>query len=160
MTDWPGYIRDVFKMLKPGGWVEMQDFEEMFYLRGEKLEGRTEWRWLREFRRGPKEKGMDLDCGKNTKCYMLDTGFVDVDAKQFVLPYWRNLERPETRELSDLVIGDPDGYFWHATPRMVQGLGFKDEEITEMQHAMKRCVADQDGKFRVFWSTIGSKPLE
>ena len=85
MTDWPGYVRDVFTMLKPGGWVEMQDFEEMFYLRGEKMDGEKKWRWLREFRRGARGKGMDLDCGRNMRGYMLDAGFVDVDARQFVV---------------------------------------------------------------------------
>ena len=67
MTDWPGYVRDVFAMVKPGGWAQMQDFEEMFYLYGKKLEDEPERRWLKEFRKGAKVKGMDLDCGKNTK---------------------------------------------------------------------------------------------
>ncbi len=32
MTDWPGYVRDVFKLLKPGGWAEMADYvEDVFY---------------------------------------------------------------------------------------------------------------------------------
>jgi hypothetical protein len=160
MTDWAGYVRDVFKMLTPGGWVEMQDFEEMFYLRGKKLGDEADWNWLTEFRMGAKAKGMDLDCGKNARQYMLDAGFVDVDAKVFVVPYWSDSDRPETREVSELVIGDPDGYFWHAIPRMVEGLGFKDEEVKEMQIAMTRCVAAQEGKYQIFYSTIGRKPME
>jgi trans-aconitate methyltransferase len=48
MADWPGYVRDVFAIVRPGGWVEMQDFEEMFYLHGKKLEDEPEWRWLKE----------------------------------------------------------------------------------------------------------------
>jgi hypothetical protein len=160
MTDWPGYVRDVFKIVKPGGWVEMQDFEEMFYLHAEKLEDEEEWRWLKEFRRGARAKGMDLDCGKNTREYMIDAGFVDVNTERFDVPYWRNGEKPETKEVSELVIGDPDGYFWHAIPRMVEGLGFRDKEVREMQNAMKRCVAAEEGKYQVFWSTIGRKPME
>jgi len=153
MTDWPGYVGDVFKMVKPGGWVERQDFEEMFYLRGEKMDGEKEWRWLRECRRCDRGEGIDLDYGRNTRGYMLD-------ARQFVVPYRRDLERPETEAVSKLVIGDPDGYFWHAIPRMVEGLGFKDGEVREMQHAMKKCVAEEEGKYQIFWSTIGRKPLE
>jgi hypothetical protein len=34
MIDWPGYVRDGVKMVKSGGWVEMQDFEEMFIFVG------------------------------------------------------------------------------------------------------------------------------
>lgn len=81
MTDWPGYVRDGFKMVKSGGWVEMQDFEEMFYFRGMRLEDEDEWCWLKEFRRGAKAKGMDLDCGKNTMQYLLDAGFVDAERR-------------------------------------------------------------------------------
>ena len=103
MTDWPGYVRDGFKMVKSGGWVEMQDFEEMFYFRGMRLE--DEWCWLKEFRRGATAKVMDLDCGKNTMQYLLDAGFVDADAKEFEVPYWRDADRPETREVSELVVG-------------------------------------------------------
>ena len=58
------------------------------------------------------------------------------------------------------MIGDLDGYFWHAIPRMEEGLGFEDEEVREMQHAMKKCVAEEEGKYQIFWSTIGRKPLE
>ena len=87
MADWLGHVRDVFAMVKLGGWVEMQDFEEVFYLHGKRLEGEAEWRWLKEFRKGTKAKGKDLDYGKNTKQYMLDAGFVDVDASQPEVPY-------------------------------------------------------------------------
>jgi hypothetical protein len=43
---------------------------------------------------------------------------------------------------------------------MVKGLGFKDERANEMQNAMKRCVAAEEGKYQIFWSTIGRKPME
>jgi ubiquinone/menaquinone biosynthesis C-methylase UbiE len=159
MTDWPGYVRDVYRMVKPGGWVEMQDFEEMFYLRGVMLEDEAGWRWLKEFRRGAKAKGMDLDCGRNIKKYMVDAGFVDVDAKQFQVPFWEDGDRPETKKMSQLEIDDPDGFWWHAIPRMVEGLGFKDEDVKDMQNAMKRCVAEEEGKYMVFWTTVGRKPV-
>jgi hypothetical protein len=70
-----------------------------------RLEDEDEWRWLKEFRRGAKAKGVDLDCGENTMQYMLDAGFVDTDAKEFEVPYWRDADRSETREVSKLVIG-------------------------------------------------------
>jgi hypothetical protein len=158
MTDWPGYVRDVFKMVKPGSWVEMQDFEEMLYLNGEKLGDESEYHWLSEFRKGAKAKGMDLDCGKNIKQHMLDAGFVDVDAEPFQVPYYTDRETP--KEISDLLISDSDGYFWHAIPRMVKGLGFEGEEVRKMQSDMKRCVAEEEGKYHLFWSTIGRKPME
>jgi trans-aconitate methyltransferase len=32
MTDWPGYVRDIFDVLKPGAWLEMSDYvEDVFY---------------------------------------------------------------------------------------------------------------------------------
>jgi hypothetical protein len=43
---------------------------------------------------------------------------------------------------------------------MVKGLGFKDEGVDEMQNAMKRCVAAEEGKCQIFWSTIGRIPME
>jgi hypothetical protein len=64
---------------------------------------------------------------------MLDAGFVDVDERQFEVPYWRDTDRPETAEVPELMIGDGDGYFWHAIPRMVESLGFKAKEIRQMQ---------------------------
>jgi hypothetical protein len=30
---------------------------------------------------------------------------------------------------------------------VVKGLGFKDEGVNEMQNAMKRCVAAEEGKY-------------
>lgn len=132
MTDWEGYVRDVFKMVKPGGWVEMQDYEEMFYINGKPvdIDRFGPWRWLWAFRAGAKAKGIDLDYSKNMKSSMLNAGFTGVDARQFTVPFWRaNDNSPEANSIADYSIRDPDGYFWHAISKMVDSLGFSDSEI-------------------------------
>ena len=42
------------------------------------------------------------------------------------------MDRPRTKEVSELVIGDGGGYFWHDIPRMVESLEFKDEEVRKL----------------------------
>ncbi len=58
--------------------------------------------------------------------------------------------RPEMKEVSELGIGDADGYLWRGIPKMVEGLGFKNEEIREMHSVMRRYLAVEEGKYQVF----------
>lgn len=53
MTDWPGYVRDVWELLQLGCWAEMGDsVEDCFYADDRSVVLREEWEWLRWLRAG------------------------------------------------------------------------------------------------------------
>ena len=164
MRDWPGYIASVFALLKPGGWAECQEFVDRFYWEEADppidILQDEEWRWLRVYRDGGAAKGLDFDCGMKIAGWMKRAGFVDVHAKEYRIPYWRDVakDQPELKEMAELVIDDPDGMFYHALPKMTESLGMNKEEMEILREQMMRCVNDERGKYQTYWTIIGKKP--
>ena len=79
MTDWPGYVGQVFETLKLGAWVEMGDYiEDVFFSDNRAVNPWEDWEWLRVIRADGKRQGLDLDAGRNSAGYMGQGGFVDV----------------------------------------------------------------------------------
>ncbi|KAL9090705.1 MAG: hypothetical protein Q9165_005193 [Trypethelium subeluteriae] len=121
-----------------------------------------DWAWLRAYREGAAQKGLDLDCGMKVAGWMKDAGFVDVSAREYRMPYWRGAAeergRPELKGVVELLVGDPDGMFYHAFPKTVEGLGLGREEMEELRRQMMQCLGEEKGKFQTYWVVTGRKP--
>ena len=48
-------------LLKPGGWVEVQDLDYVWYKHGHVCS--DDWDWVRAMKAGANQKGLDLHCG-------------------------------------------------------------------------------------------------
>ena len=77
MNDWHKYLRVARDVLKPGGWVELQDVDFIGY-DSDHNPISDNWDWLRRSRSAVAEKGVDLSAGSNAMNYMRDTGFIDI----------------------------------------------------------------------------------
>ncbi|KAL8658928.1 MAG: hypothetical protein Q9202_007361 [Teloschistes flavicans] len=158
MTDWPSYVRDMAALLRPGGWVEMQDFALDWYLHGSYRSG--EWEWLQALFAAADQKGWDPRCGKNIKGYMEQAGLIDVSVKEYRLPIgdWLVKERPETRRIGEHAAREYGMLYYHAIPKILQGMGYAEEKIEEFRRMCLRDLAGQEGMELRFFATIGRKP--
>lgn len=158
MTDWPGYVRDIFDVLTPGGWAEMGDYvEDVFYPNNNDLVPREQWEWLKLIRKGGKLQGLDLDAGLTVKKYMEDAGFVDIQNWEFRIPLWR-IPGAESEKMTEHAIGDKWGLYWHMIPRLVAPLDLSQEKIESLRLDMRRDLLEEEGKEQLFCVTIGRKP--
>ena len=160
MTDWAGYVRDALKMLKPGCWAEMGDFVEDVFYTDNRSVPRQEWEWLRSIRAGGVRLGLDLDSGFTIRRYMEDAGFVDIQRWEYRIPYWRaaGKEHPETRKMTEHLIGDRWGLYWHMFPKLLDGMGYSDEDMERLRTEMRKDLQEEEGKYQMFCVTIGRKP--
>ena len=163
MTDWPGYVREVLKMLKPGCWAEMGDYvEDCFYSDNgnNKSTPREDWEWLRSLRAGGARLGFDMDCGLNIRRYMEEAGFVDIQRWEYRIPYWRGAgeEHPATRKMREFMIGDKWGVYWLMIPKMFSGMGYSEDDLQRLRLEMRRDLDEEEGKYQVYCVTIGRKP--
>ena len=163
ITDWPGYVRDVFSLLKPGGWAEMQDAAYVWYSDGKVCS--EDWAWLNALREGAKRKDMDLECGRNIKRYMEEAGFVDVGVIQYRFPWCTENAgllgddwRPEATKISAHAVGNWWKVWWHLVPRMMEGLQYGDKDIEALRKDLKQCTKGELGKEIIFYVTVGRKP--
>ena len=160
MTDWPGYVGDVLKMLKPGCWAEMGDYVENFFYSDNRSRPREEWEWLRSIRAGGARLGLDLDCGLTIRRYMEEAGFVDIQRWEYRIPYWRGAvkEHPETSKMTEFMIGDKWGLYWHMLPKLINGMGYSEDNVQRLRLEMMRDLDEEEGKYQVYCVTIGRKP--
>ena len=159
MTDWPGYFRDtVTPLLRPGGWVEVQELDYVWYRHGRVCS--DEWKWVEMIQRGAREKGLDLNCGRNAAGYMRQAGLVDVSVVRYAAPFgtWAERERPESRRIGAMQARDLPGLYAFLVPRLVEGLGLGEGEVAELVRESQGCLGAEEGKDWGFYVTVGRKP--
>ncbi|KAL2043901.1 hypothetical protein N7G274_003421 [Stereocaulon virgatum] len=160
MTDWPGYVKDAYKMLRPGTWAELSDYVEDCFYEDNRIVPREAWPWQKAIREGGFKQGLDLDAGWTIKRYMEDAGFVNIQRWEYRVPYWRGAlkERPEATRMTEHAIGDRWGLYWHMIPKLVEPLGLSEEVVDGFRRDAVRDLGEEEGKYQVVTVTIGRKP--
>lgn len=158
MTDWPGYLRDIASLLRPGGWAELQDFSLEWYLHGTLISG--QWPWMRALSSAAERKGWDLNCGRNIKAYMSAAGLRDIEVKEYRLPMgdWLSGKKPGTKRIGEHAAREYGWLYYHAVPKMVQGMGFAEEEVEGWREMCMRDLRGREGLELRFFATVGRKP--
>ncbi|KAL8987746.1 MAG: hypothetical protein Q9169_008657 [Polycauliona sp. 2 TL-2023] len=156
MTDWPAYIRDMASLLRPGGWMEMHDLSNDWYLHGTHCS--EDWEWLKALYVVAERKGWDLRCGKNIKKYMEEAGLVDVSVVVYRVPLGPWMEKPETKRIGTHLGKEQSTLFYHAMPKALQGMGYTKEKVEELRNRSSMDTAPLEGKEMRFYVTFGRKP--
>lgn len=163
MSDWPAFLRKEFSLLKPGGWVEVQDLAwDWISPSGEIVSDDWEWlRWLGNHLE--REKGIDVRCGNKAEMWMREAGFVDVQVFPYVLPFCGASEM-------SLAMREFGAYNAETVPRMLHYAiekavadgevltGELREKMDEMRAEMKATLVPGRGMYQIFNVTIGRKP--
>ncbi|KAK4496843.1 hypothetical protein PRZ48_011292 [Zasmidium cellare] len=164
MTDWPAFIRKENELVKPGGWVEIHDLAWDWYDKNDTIIS-NDWSWLYRLSMVcEEEKGMSFQCGKLAKKWMAEAGFVQIRQFEYRWPFCGNTE--ETAEMR--AFGE---YSTTAVPTMIHhmiqrtlddgsGRGEVKEEVEAMRADMRWCLLPEEGKYQVFYVTIGRKAEE
>ena len=166
LTDWQGYTDRVFKLLNPGAWAQMVDFCDDFHFdplhtkRPPDFAAKQEWGWLRALREVGYRRGLDLDAGLNIPMYMENSGFTDIQTMNLTVPYWVGALKmhPEARLALEFHVGDPYGLYWHMIPKMLENMGYDEEQIRQFQLDSQRDCCEEPGKYQTLYITIGRKP--
>jgi len=79
-------FESAFQFLRPGGWLEMQDFGFPFRCVDDTMKGTAFERWLELVQVGCRKLGKDLGLAPSYHQYMRDIGFVDVQQKFVAWP--------------------------------------------------------------------------
>ena len=158
MTNWASHIREMATLLKPGGWMEVHDYADVWFKDGRVCSG--DWKWLKVMREGARRLGMDLDCGLNARDYMTRAGLVNVEVVEYMVPYgtWMAEEKPETRSIGQQQADAMGPLFSeHVLPGITRDLGLGLMELRELQDECLRCLAEENGKYCNFYVTVGRK---
>lgn len=79
IADWPKFFGQVKETLKPGGWVEMQDYVSWIKSDDETIKrGKWTLEWVNEINRGTEMFGKSLNVVHKYAEWMKEAGFVEI----------------------------------------------------------------------------------
>lgn len=158
MTTWPSYISTCYSLLKPNGWLEIQELEFPYY--DDRGIISNNWEWFQAYEAGAKAKGLDLSCALKAAGWMREAGFEDV---QTMMYYWPQGEwladrgREEYRNIGIFMQTEQPRLYQAILPNMVSGMGFSDEKVRGFQADVLETLREGEGKHKRLWITFGRK---
>lgn len=157
IKDWPKMIEKCFKYLKPGGWIELQDFNMQVYsMDGSLKKDSYLTRYLEETLAGMISLGVEPEPGPKMAEWVREAGFKDIHNERFSFPIgsWpkdKMLKQVGLLNLANFADG-LEGF----SMRLLTGLrGWKKEEVeVHMAHVKKelktRSIHPQHDMFIVY----------
>lgn len=138
MTDWQRYIETAASMLKPGGYMEVQEVERKWYSEGQVISEDCEW--MKAYFAALQSKGLDPYCAEKLDGWMRDAGLEAVQVKRFAWPF--------TKQQRDM-------YQW-LLPKILAGQGHSEEKIKMLTEQAAK-TTDVQGMYKMFRVTVGQK---
>ncbi|KAF2181082.1 S-adenosyl-L-methionine-dependent methyltransferase [Zopfia rhizophila CBS 207.26] len=88
LKDWPKLMRQAYQFTKPGGWVEFQDFDLIFYTssNGEFKKGDPIDAWISRIASGLEKFGLEPHPGPKLENWVKEAGFINIEAKTLPIP--------------------------------------------------------------------------
>lgn len=159
MTTWPSVIRSCHDLLKPNGWLEIQELEFPYYDDTGIIS--NDWEWVQAYQAGAKAKGLDLDCAVKAAEWMREAGFEHVQTKMYYWPHGEWLAKrghKEYRNIGIFLETEQPRLYQAIVPNMVSGLGFSDEKVRGFQADVLETLKAEEGLHKNYWVTFGRKP--
>ncbi|MCJ1480760.1 hypothetical protein MMC06_000915 [Schaereria dolodes] len=159
MTDWQGYINTAEKLLRSGGWIEVQDMSYRFY-NGYDVQDDECMKWVHAIRDVAAERNMDLDCGSNAAEYMRRAGLVEVEVVKYKCPLgiWMKTTNPESEWYGRLEVEQMSGAHYHLIDKMLSGHVKYGSQVKDLQINALQTLIETPGQYYVYYATIGRKP--
>ena len=159
MTTWPSYIRTCHTLLKPSGWLEIQELEFPYYDDTGIIS--NDWEWFQAYQAGANFKGLDLDCAVKAAGWMREAGFEDVQTKMYYWPHGEWLAdrgQEQYRNIGIFLTKEQPRLYQVILPNMVSGMEFSDEKVRRWQVDVLETLKAEEGKHKKYWVTFGKKP--
>ncbi|OJD30618.1 methyltransferase type 11, partial [Diplodia corticola] len=164
IRDWPKLVAQCYKHLKPGGFIELHDFNMQVYSTDGSLDEENSYlcRYLRESAAGMRSLGVEPEPGSRLAGWVQAAGFVGVRNERFAFPIgpWakdKGLKQVGLLNLANFVDG-LEGF----SMRLLTGTrGWKKEEVeVHVSHLKKelknRSIHSQHDMYIVY----AQKPLD
>jgi hypothetical protein len=161
IKDMPRLLAQAYKALKPGGWIELQDFLYMTHSDDGSRPGDYKYdEFVRLLREGFLKFGFDLHGQQKNKGLVRDAGFVEVGSKMYKVPIgtWPRDKVLKTAGLyNKAIIHD---FFPAAMAPFTRGLGWSTEEVKIFLIDVRKSIENPNiHAYYTLHMVVGQKPL-
>ncbi|KAK4495444.1 hypothetical protein PRZ48_013775 [Zasmidium cellare] len=158
MTDWPGFFKKEFELLKPGGWAECHEMDGIWYdSKGQ--EWLTDKTWRQRMAKGLHELGIYEHPGSDAARRMTEAGFVDVQTAQYRMYFGGGREQdPVAKKAADFWAKDAKEVVPLVIRRVMSKMGADEDEIKAMVEDFEESLELDIGSYSIIYATWGRKP--
>lgn len=158
MTDWPGFFKKEFELLKPGGWAECHEMDSIWY-DSKGREWLTDKTWRQRLAKGLETMGLYEHAGSDAARRMREAGFVDIQVAQCRMYFGGGGEHdPIAKKAADFWAKDAKEVVPLVLKRVMSNMGSSDEEIKAMVQEFEESLELDVGSYSIIYATWGRKP--
>ncbi|OJD14895.1 hypothetical protein AJ78_04811 [Emergomyces pasteurianus Ep9510] len=145
IKDWPGLMKQCYDNLKPGGWVEFQDYESPIYTEDGSLSPESNVVKMQTLLDEACQKmGRDLNPGPKLERWVKDAGFINVKTHILKLPIGPWPKDKKLKELGAfLILQYTEGIDAFTNAPFTQILGWKKDELDVFNAKVKADALDR-----------------
>lgn len=161
VRDFPALIQRSMANLKPGGWMELMDFDCELFADDGTLEKAPELvRWTRLLQDAGAKFGKPLDSAKNHKQWLTDAGFKNVRQEVFKVPNNPWAKDPKMKELGRFQqVNILEGVEAFTLALFTRVLGWSAEEVQIFMADVRKEATDRSvHAYSKFYFVYGQKP--
>jgi len=150
--DHVGVIRSAFEHLRPGGYMEWQEWPGVLQSSDDSIRGTAVERWSRLFVEAGTRLGRDMLAPRKYRDWMIEAGFVDVNEVKLAVPGnpWargRDNKRMGFLQMTNFL----DGLHAATMTLFTKGLGWTSDEVEVFLVEMRQAI--KDPKIHFYWTT-------
>ncbi|KAI8301051.1 umta methyltransferase family protein [Colletotrichum sp. SAR11_59] len=134
IADWPKLIQNIYEHLNPGGWVEFQEMDGLYYSEDNTYtEEPAVFKWNREYLAACDAMGRTARPGSQVEGWVRGTGFDNVESQKFKTPIGPWAKDPQLRDVSMICLSQLlDGLEGFTLKLFCGFLGKTQEEVLVM----------------------------
>ncbi|KAH6648244.1 S-adenosyl-L-methionine-dependent methyltransferase [Truncatella angustata] len=160
-----GVVQRIYDNLKPGGWVEYQDYDpEVFgkdQANQQALLKSPVWEWCQLVFKGAARFGRDLMVARRYKKFLMDAGFVDVTEKIVLAPNKPWPEDPRERRMGQYMQANSLEMLGSVSAKLLQGDGMSAEQVDDLICRCRECFQGKElHLYSRMYVVMGRKPRD
>ncbi|KAF0315334.1 hypothetical protein GQ607_017442 [Colletotrichum asianum] len=134
IADWPKLIQNIYEHLNPGGWVEFQEMDGLYYSEDNTYtEELAVFKWNREYLAACDAMGRTARPGSQVEGWVRGTGFDNVESQKFKTPIGPWAKDPQLRDVGMICLSQLlDGLEGFTLKLFCGFLGKTQEEVLVM----------------------------
>ncbi|EGR48929.1 uncharacterized protein TRIREDRAFT_61284, partial [Trichoderma reesei QM6a] len=161
-ADWPRFYRQVMNNLKPGGWLEMQEYDAWIFSDDDSCD-RAPWtmEWVDKLDAASRLYGKQINVARYQKQWIMDAGFEDVEERVYRIPIGPWAKDPTLKELGKFELTHMQMSVDSHTPALfTRVLNYSKDQADVLMEGVKREFRSRDLRLITSYRfIIGRKPL-